>query len=147
VRLWGLADPSRRVTLKGHREIIYSVAFSPDGKTLASGAGDNTVRLWEVATGQLRAVLPGRGERGGRVYAVAFTPDGGTLAAGCLDGTVLLWDLRTRTEKAVLARHADYVLCVAVSPDGRLLASGSIDRTIRLWDLRSGRLRQTCAIR
>ena len=76
-------------TLEAHRDIVNSVAFSPDGKTLASDGGDGTVILWEVSTGKRLRTLTGH--IGG--IAVAFSPDGKTLASGSWDGTVLLWDL------------------------------------------------------
>ena len=83
--------------LGGHTRWVNSVAFSPDGTTLASGAGrpDNTVRLWDVATGQHKATLTGHTNS---ILSVAFSPDGTTLASGGGDGTALLWNLAPPTD-------------------------------------------------
>jgi WD40 repeat protein len=80
--------------LKGHDSIVYSVAFSPDGKTLATGSGKGTVKLWDVNTQQELATLKGPRP----VHSVAFSPDGKTLATGSEDGTVKLWFAATEAE-------------------------------------------------
>ena len=126
----------------GHSGEVRSVAFSPDGQTLASGSMDSTVKLWDVSTGREKASLAGHKNS---VYSVAFSPDGQTLASGSMDSTVKLWDLNTGREKASLAGHKDSVWSVAFSPDGQTLASGSEDNTIKLWDVNTGREKASLA--
>ena len=107
---------------------VASVAFSPDGATLASGSWDNTVRLWGVADGRLLRTLDTDG-----VESVAFSPDGATLASGSVDGTVRLWRVADGRLLRTLEGHTTEVGSVAFSPDGATLASGSRDGTVRLW--------------
>ncbi|WP_222443345.1 WD40 repeat domain-containing protein [Streptomyces misionensis] len=123
---------------QGHTQAISSVAFGPNGRWVATGSFDHTVRLWNI-TDPLRPV-PGPGVMHSPDVAtgVAFSPDGRLVATAGRDRTVRLWDVGDR-RRPVLVRtltgHRDIVFSVAFSPDGRLLASGSYDHTVRLWNV------------
>jgi WD40 repeat protein len=112
---------------------VYGVAFSPDGRLLATTSADHTVRLWDPHTSrQVRTPLTGHTSA---VFGVAFSSDSQLLATTSDDGTARLWDPRTgRQVGASLTGHTDTVSAVAFSPDGQLLATASYDRTARLWD-------------
>ncbi|MFJ2730488.1 trypsin-like peptidase domain-containing protein [Streptomyces collinus] len=125
-------------TLMDHTREVYSVAFSPGGRTLATGSTDGTARLWGVSAGRTRIVLRGHTDE---VWSVAFSPDGRTLATGSADGTARLWDVATGRTRRVLRGHTGTLNSVAFGPDGRTLATGSDDKTVRLWDVATGKPR------
>jgi len=127
-------------TLPGHSSPIWALATAPKGKLLASGSGDQTIKLWDLETGTLRQTLSGHQDT---VWSVALSADGQTLASGSGDQTIKLWDLETGTLRQTLSGHQDTVWSVALSPDGQTLASGSGDQTVKLWDLKAGRLLNT----
>jgi WD40 repeat protein/uncharacterized caspase-like protein len=144
------AQQPELIVQTGHTEVIHSVAFSPDGKILASGSRDKTIKLWEVASGTLLRTLDDHASVTGSTTAnpdsrpcVTFSPDGKILASGSQDNAVKLWDVATGKVLRSLTGHSAYVYSLAFSPNGQWLASGSRDRTIKLWELSTGRLLRT----
>ena len=124
--------PSHLVrTLTGHTGPVNEMAFSPNGRLLATASADGTARLWDPATGKHRHTLTGHT---GPVYGVAFSPNGRLLATASADGTARLWDPATGKHRHTLTGHTGPVYGVAFSPNGRLLATASGDETARLWD-------------
>ena len=123
-------------TLQGHSDPIRSVAFSPDGKILASGSTDTTIKCWDVTTGRQIRTLQGHSNF---VVSVAFSPDGKILASGSYDKTIKLWNVSTGREIYTLQGHSSWVYPIAFSTDGKILVSGSHDKTIKLWDIGTGR--------
>jgi WD40 repeat protein len=111
------------------------VLFTPDGKTLVAEAGDNTIHVWDVASGKELRQLVHRGP----IIAAAFTPDGKTLATGCVDNAVRLWDVTTGRELRHLEGHFGGYMGVAVAPDGKTLATAGGDHTVHLWNLATGK--------
>ena len=131
--LWRVVH-EEEATLSGHTSAVNSVAFSPDGKTLATASDDNTVKLWDTASRKELTSLSGHSSA---VYSVAFSPDGKSLATASVDRTVKLWDIASGRELATLSGHSGIVESVAFSPDGKTLASASDDQTVKLWDTAS----------
>ena len=132
VRLWNVTTQACTAALVGPQGAASSVAFSPDGTTLASGNSTDPVHLWRLGGRFRRGATTLPGDTG--VMSVAFSPDGATLATGNCDKTVRLWQLATRTGVATLSGHSGWVHSVAFDPrDGGVLATGG-DHTVRLWE-------------
>ena len=133
----------------GHTEPVLSVAFSPNGKIVASGAGrkwnwwreDSEIRLWDVDTGERLTTLArppeiAEGAEIGQldVWELVFSPDGKTLATASSDGAVRLWDIETGQYRSIL-EDGPFVPSIAFSPDGKTLVGGGWDYKIQLWDV------------
>jgi WD40 repeat protein/energy-coupling factor transporter ATP-binding protein EcfA2 len=121
--------------LLGHNMRVTSVSFSRDGRTLASGSRDNTIKLWNIRTGKEIRTLQGHNSR---VSSVSFSRDGKTLASGSDDKTIKLWNVETGQEIRTFKGHNSIVYSVSFSRDGKTLASGSDDKTIKLWNVETG---------
>ena len=114
---------------------VDSVAFSPNGKILAFGSRDNTIRLCNVESGKELKTLTGHSNH---IYSVVFSQNGEILASGSRDRTIKLWDVGSGKELKTLTGHSSYIRSVVFSPNGEILASGSSDKTIKLWSVESG---------
>ena len=110
---------------------VMALAYSPNGRRIASGGSDQAIRIWDTDDGSQIAVLLGNG---GTVRSIAYSPEGDELAAASSDHTIRIWDIESHLHVATLSGHSDTVTSVAYSPDGRRLASGSWDGTVRIWD-------------
>jgi len=127
--LWRRSHSDAR-TLYGHHGPVPFADFSPDGATLASVGYDGAVKVWDVATGRLKASLA---KHTAPVEGAAFSPDGTTLATSSRDRTVILWDVKTGQSKGTL-QHNDDVVKLAYSPDGKVLAATCHDGAVMIWD-------------
>lgn len=133
IYLWSLDSKELIRTFIGHDLRVNSLAFSPDGKTLASGSNDNTVRLWDVNSGKQLYVLK---EHPGTVQMVAFTPDGRSLISSG-SGGINFWKVQTGELQQRIAEQSEHTRCFAIDPTGQLLAF-EVHTGIEIWNLRSG---------
>jgi len=129
----------RVANLEGHLSVVYCVAFSPDGKRLATGSRDSTAKIWDLESGKAIRTLKGHTSF---VMSVAFSPDGKWLATASWDNTAKIWDLESG-EAVLSLEEFNYVTSVAFSPDGKKLATASFDEAAKIWDLESGEIVHT----
>lgn len=132
VPIGGLPQDKPQHVLAAHRDLIYDVAFSPDGKLLATAGYDRLIKLWDIATGQEVRTLKDHSDT---IYALTFSPDGKLLASAAADRAVKVWDVASGTRLYTLGDSTDWVYAAAWSPDGRHLAAGGVDRSIRVWEV------------
>jgi DNA-binding beta-propeller fold protein YncE len=136
-KLWNASTGAKIRTFSGHTGFVNSIAFSPDGTKVLTGAGwtDNTAKLWDASTGAVIRTFSGHA---GEVTSVAFSPDGTKVLTGSSDTTAKLWDASTGTVIRTFSGHTDSVLSVAFSRDGTKVLTGSGDSTARLWNAATG---------
>ncbi len=142
ITIWDLTtdtDVKPRI-VRAHSSWVKALAISPDGKIIASGSNDKTIRLWGLKNGNRIRTIEGHTEG---VNIVVFSPDGQTLASGSDDKTILISPLNTGSRQFRFTGHEGAIRSLAFSPDGQTLASGSDDKTIRLWNLETGTRRRS----
>jgi len=122
-------------TCVGHEAEVTAVAFSPDGKRMATASVDGTARIWDAATGASLGALQGHRKP---ITSLAFSPDGRSLATGSADGTARIWNASTGGVRSILRGHTWAVTCLAYSPNGTRLVTAATDKTARVWDVASG---------
>lgn len=117
--------------IKEHKDIIYNLTFSPDGKLLASCGYDRSIKLWDTASAKLVRTLQDHSDT---IYGLAFSPDGQLLASAAADRAVKIWEIGTGKRLYTLGESTDWVYAVAWSPDGKRVAAGGVDKSIRVWE-------------
>lgn len=128
--LWDIDSGQRLQTFEGHTDLVIDTAFSPNGRTLASGGYDKTARLWDINTGELLQTFVGHNDA---VEKVRFSPNGQTLLTVSDDRTARLWGVATGQEIRQVAGHASSIFGAAFAPDGQSIATASFDQTAKLW--------------
>lgn len=128
------------VSIAGHKDAVYALAFSPDGKTLATGGYDRLIHLWDISPGlasgsaSISAPKQTLKDHSDAVYGLSFHPSGELLASAGADRAVKVWDIASGKRLYTLGDPTDWVYCVAWSPDQKHLAAGGVDKSVRVWE-------------
>ncbi len=141
--LYDLMTREVKMGLGGHKRSVKSISFSPDGKTMASGSYDTTIRLWSLHTeayGVYKKTLKGHRKS---INSMSFSADGKFLASASRDNTARVWDVETGKHKKTFKGHTDDVMHIALSPDGKTLASWGLDHILNIWDVETGKLKKS----
>jgi eukaryotic-like serine/threonine-protein kinase len=133
--LWRQCNRGLLATLRGHRQGVVALAFSPDGATLLSASSDGEVRSWPLNRGLQPEIL---GKMQTAMSRVEFSRDARMLAWGTTNGTITLWDADRRTERANIKAHVGEIAGLAFSPNSKRLASGGEDKWVKVWDVNNG---------
>ena len=141
-RLWDVQTGQLKAELKGHRDAVLSVAYSPDGRYIVSAGNGRKARIWNAYTCQLRSQLTGHVHG---IDSAVYSPDGRTIVTGGVrsDGALRVWDAHMFSEKRLIEGHTAAADALAYSPDGKIIASGHWDGAIRLWDVQSRSVQKT----
>ncbi|MEL6382701.1 MAG: NB-ARC domain-containing protein [Cyanobacteria bacterium J06626_18] len=139
VAVWDIRQGQQLFTSQGHTAWIMCLAYSPDHALIASGSRDQTIRLWDAATGQCLKTLPCQSW----IQTVTFSPDGQHLVSGDNEGLIQVWEVATAQYQRLLKGHRDRVLALKFAADGQTLVSSSQDQTVRVWNFASGDCRHT----
>ena len=127
--------PACLMTLQGHTRYVTSVAISADGRTIVSGSGDKTIKVWDTESGACRQTLHGHADE---VWSIAISADGRTIVSGSRDKALKVWDVESGVCSQTLPGHTNAVTNLTVSADGQTIVSGSKDKTLKVWDAGSG---------
>ncbi|MYF98390.1 WD40 repeat domain-containing protein [Candidatus Poribacteria bacterium] len=138
-----LMTRKQKMGLGGHKKSVKSISFSPDGKTMASGSWDKTIRLWELPEGKYKKTLKGHKKS---INSMMFSADGKLLASASRDDTARVWDVETGKLKRTFKGHITDVSYVALSPDGKILASWGLDQILNIWDVETGKHKKSITV-
>ena len=143
IRIWDLESRQVIHSISCHKQEVYAVEYTPDGRYLISGSGDRTMKIISIEEGEPIATLdaftslPPTEFKDYGVTSVAVSTDGSLVASGCIDKTIRIWHIASRKLVGVLEGHQNTIYSLAFSPDSKFIASGSLDKTINLWERQS----------
>ena len=133
-----VALPGLTMTLRGHKEAVYAIAFTSDGKQIVTGSGDPSIKVWQADTGKEFKAFAGANGHTGLVLSLVLSPDGTQIASGAADNSLRVWDFPTSKHLREFAL-ATGSRSVAVSPDGLRVAGGSDAGAVRIWTTADGK--------